>query len=116
MLNNFSAAILKKLSMFQLLLHIILLILTRASNAKIQVPLISLPVERDDDDDDDGRVEELIEAELEKVKPLNLQSSLPASTNKSNRSDFMRSSAWSFRHFLWASSHTPNCMIAPKEW
>ena len=86
--------------------------LTSASNAKIQVPLIS---ERaNDDEDDDCRVEEWVEAELEKVKPLNLQSSLPASTNKSNRSDFIRSNAWSFRLFLCASSHTPNCITAPK--
>ena len=86
----------------------LVLVLTRASNPKIQVPLNSVPEasddEEDDDDDDDdvdvdeededdekdddGRVEEVV-AELEKVKPLNLQSSFPASTNESNRSDFI---------------------------
>ena len=85
------------------------LVLTRASNARIQVPLISVPAAHDDDDDDeeedddddeeededadDGLGEVVDVAELEKVKPLNLQSSFPASTNESNRSDFIRSNA-----------------------
>lgn len=57
---------------------------------------------------------ELDEASLrEKVKPLNLQSSFPASTKESKRSDFVRSNAWSLRLFLCASSQTPNWMIAP---
>ena len=94
---------------------LLVLVLTRASNARIQVPLISVPAAHDDDDDDeeeddeedddddddeeeeedvdDGRVEVVDVAELEKVKPLNLQSSFPASTNESNRSDFIRSNA-----------------------
>ena len=59
---------------------------------------------------------ELDEASLrEKVNPLNLQSSFPASTKESKRSDFIRSNAWSLRLFLCASSHTPNWMIAPGE-
>ena len=90
-------------------LMLLVLVLTRASNAKIQVPLISFPAAHDDDEEDDeedededededdddeeeeddGRVEAVDVAELEKVKPLNLQSSFPASTNESNRSDFI---------------------------
>lgn len=59
---------------------------------------------------------ELDEASLrEKVNPLNLQSSFPASTKESKRSDFIRSSARSLRLFLCASNHTPNWMIAPGE-
>jgi hypothetical protein len=101
--------------------------LTKASNARIQVPLISVPPEHDDDDDDDddeeddddddgadsedeeddedGLVDELewVEAELEEA------------SLREKRSDFIWSNAISLRLFLCASSHTPNWIIAPGE-
>jgi hypothetical protein len=99
---------------------------TNASNARIQVPLISVAAEEEEEEAAAGPAEEEEEeaevaarrgavplSEWVIVKPLNLQLSLPASTRVSNRSDLVRSKVRPLRAFRCSSSHAPNSMMGP---